>query len=325
MKEIEILMRDVNENRLSLEDAGRKLVELIYKNKQWFGLNKLGEDELHDFMLENYTLFIRLFKNYDNSKGDFLCYLLGNVSQAFQGWKRESARVLIKRKTLEEIEYTRLRSEGIYEFTGEALYVSDILLDQEHPSEEIKRMISYHNMHSQRTEGTRKAKALDRFRQDVVLILMVKSWYLIDSVLLEKISAVTQIQEDTLTEILDRTKKLMEKKTNQFNFTIKNRDRSYYFKELYRVESDSYYGKRLAYLINRKQSYHSENWNRFNMKLQSQNRKLVPSNRIVSLVLGMDQRRIQYLLEKANKNMDNLSLNCYYGRHEDLLGERKFE
>ena len=257
MKELEILLRDFGEKRLNPEEAGRKLIEFIYKNKKWFGLNKLEEDELHDFMLENYTLFTRLFCNYDSSKGDFACYLMGNVLQAYQGWKRETAKTLIKRKTLEEIEFMRVMSEESYELSDDALYVSDIILDQGNPAEEIRRMVSYSNNHSMRTESAFKAKSLERLRQDAVLILMVKSWYLIDSVLLEKISAITEIQEETLAEIIEKTKKLMEKKTDKLNCTIKIRNKSYYYKELYRIKGFSHYGKDLSFIINRKQSYHS--------------------------------------------------------------------
>lgn len=325
MKELEKMAQDFQEKRIDEKTAVNKLVEFIYRNKTWFGLNRLNEDDLHDFMLKMFPLFTGIFNRYDSSIGTFTCYLIGNIIQAYHGWKRGNARLQIKRRTLEEIECQRLMSNESGRFSDNTLFVSDLQLYQEHPVEEIKRMVSYHKESISRTEMTRKVKSIEKIRQEAALILMVKSWYLVDNHLLEKISAVTQVPSNSLIEILDKTKDLMERKTDKMNFTMLSRDRSYYYRERYRIERESPYGMNLSMTINRKRNFHSKKWHKFNRRLQDHNRRLVPSNRIVALVLGMDQRRVQYVLDRINKNMDILSLNWYYGRHEDLFGKRKLE
>ncbi|MBO4320568.1 MAG: hypothetical protein J5857_08880, partial [Treponema sp.] len=105
MKELESMIYDFQKKRINTDDAVRRLVEFMYRHKNWFGLNRLMEDELHDFLLENYPLFTHLFKNYDSTKGDFTCYVFGNITQAYHGWKRMNTSYQIKKVTLEEIEY----------------------------------------------------------------------------------------------------------------------------------------------------------------------------------------------------------------------------
>ena len=323
MQELEKLLQDVREKRISMEDAGHRLVEFIYRNKIWFGLNKLKEDELHDFLLKYYGLFSRLFKNYDSSKGDFSCYLIGNVSHAYMGWKRTSARRIIKQITLEEIEWSRLKSEQIYETADASLYVSDLLSNQIPSFKKSMPMMSYRKKTSPRVKESKKGYPSPKTIQDTVLVLMVKSWFLIEGEILEKISALTQVPTESLMEILRKTRAIMADKSKKIDMTIKNRNESYYFMEHYRVADN--YTEELSYIINRKRIYHSNNWKKFNEKLARQNKNLIPSNKRVGLILGMDSRRVQYIMDRADKNMDIMSLNWYYIRHEDLFGKRKLE
>lgn len=325
MQELENLAQKVLEKRITVEDAIRKLLDFIYRNKTWFGLNRLDEDELHDFLLDQYHVFNRLFNNYDSSRGNFTCYLFGNILQAYQGWKRTKARSMLKNRTLEEIECLRVKTEEYGDFPDGSLYVSDSPLIQELPVEDLRRIISYQKRSGLRSEEGGKNRAIDSFRQSAVLVLMVKSWYLIDLILLEKISLVTEIQVESLIEILDKTRRIMEKKGDKLNYVRQSRNQSYYYMERCKVIGNLHYGMKLSQIINRKQDFHSQKWKKFNSMIKDQNRRLVPSNRIVGQILGMDQRRVQYILDKANKNMDILSLYCYYRRHEDLLGQRKFE
>ncbi|MBR4005599.1 MAG: hypothetical protein IKI90_07095 [Treponema sp.] len=325
MKELEDLVRDYQEKRIGEKEAGRILVEHIYRNRIWFGLKKLEDDELHDFLLDQYSMFSRIFKSYDHSKGDFTCYLFGNINRAYNGWKRESARDYLKIRTLEEIECTRLRAEKSYEFTDESLFVCDFPPEHVHTGEKVRHNISYKKRLEERGTTDTGETAADRFRQDAVLVLMVKSWYLIESELLEKISMATGIHAEDLLQIIQKTRKIMESKKELINHTKMKRDESYYYMERYRLESNFPYAMRLAYTINRKRTFHSGNWQRLNDRLKSQNKILVPSNRIVAQVLGLQQRRVQYIMDKMIKNMDIISLNWYYTRHEDIFGKRKLE
>ena len=85
MKELEKMAQDFQEKRIDEKTAVNKLVEFIYRNKTWFGLNRLNEDDLHDFMLKMFPLFTGIFNRYDSSIGTFTCYLIGNIIQAYHG------------------------------------------------------------------------------------------------------------------------------------------------------------------------------------------------------------------------------------------------
>ena len=294
MKELESMIYDYQKKRINTDDAVRRLVEFMYRNKNWFGLNRLVEDEFHDFLLETYPLFSHLFKNYDSTKGDFTCYVFGNVTQAYHGWKRINSSHQIRKITLEEIECSRLKTE-------ESLYVSDILSVPEYCPEKTRLNIKYRKKTAQRMDDLEKESQQEKFMQETVLILMVKSWYMIEHSLVEKISLFTGIPTDTLTEILNKTKELMSDKTEKINKLKSARNTRYFYKELYRMKCNSTYGMNLAYLINRKQEYHSNKWRKSIERIRIQNKKLIPSNRIVGLILGIDQRRVQYLLQKANR------------------------
>lgn len=50
-----------------------------------------------------------------------------------------------------------------------------------------------------------------------------------------------------------------------------------------------------------------------------------PSNKAIAQITGMDERQISYIIRRAAKNIDNLSLKWYSVPHENILGNRKSE
>lgn len=50
-----------------------------------------------------------------------------------------------------------------------------------------------------------------------------------------------------------------------------------------------------------------------------------PSNKAIAQITGMDERQISYIIRRAAKNIDNISLKWYSVPHENILGNRKSE
>ena len=90
MKKIEKLPKLVGEGKMSPDKAALEIMEAVYKNRSYFGLKKLQEDQLHDFMLFYYEKSKTVFQLYKSGLGSFTSFLYRHVGNALLSWTRDT-------------------------------------------------------------------------------------------------------------------------------------------------------------------------------------------------------------------------------------------
>jgi hypothetical protein len=331
MKELEDVYNLVREGKISVDDGARKLMEIVYRNKAWFGLYALDMDELHDFLLEQFGKFKRLFVIFDEKIGSFPSFVYGGIAHGLKSWRKMKSR-----KNFDELAIDSLQSlayeESLCNYgTPEDAYFcecqSEIPDMGDLNSVAVKKDVDYGMCRrGERTSVTENAeRRILKLRKIAVLVLTLKCCNSVDESMIEKAAAVSGKSVEDVRSLVDEARKCTEIKVKRWNSILRTRDKAFLYKRRFHLESEALdKSSLLCSVVSQKALVQDRVWEEKN-GLLSEPKKLEPSNMAVGRILGITDRKVKYIMDSASKNMDTLSLSRYYGRHETLFGKRKSE
>ena len=327
--EIEKLAQDVKTGRITAEQGARKLMEIVYCHKAFFGLSQLDEDQIIDFVIYQYPKFITVFRIYDIGCGTFMSFLQGSVRGTYATWKKRMARnsaVSSAANSAESLLYEE--DEAKYRLPEEEF----ILKEEKAESEALCASPGAINSF-RRTDGsvsTRykdpriEKKRADTLRRTAVLILALKSSYFLDDSMLLKVSRYTGYSVNRLHKMCDRVNATLGKKIEHRNECIRCRDNAYYFHRKYMMESHNLNSRTTwAQFIAGKYEKQTKIWIAKNKNLSRKEYVVTATNKAVAETLGMNPRHVFYVIKQAKENVDILRPKQYYTEYETLSCNRK--
>ncbi|MBR4387083.1 MAG: hypothetical protein IKP51_11240 [Treponema sp.] len=331
MNQLKEIIEEFKEGKTDLEASVRALAEYVYKNRLWYGLGKLSMDSLHDFMVAYIPRLKNVLLSYCDNQGTFEGFLYANISMGIKLWKRKAAAQMARQNCLNFISRMGLEEkEYDYQMDEESCVCGRD--ESESPSieklREIKkrfRPVTYENFRHKAYSGLDYSLFSEKKAQVIkktCLVLFAKCAYYADEELTEKISVIT---ETPIEELKILKQKIMDELTPRMERIKKcrcARDASFYYRNKYIIEmknlrEDSY----LAKSIEKKIQERGRMWEEKNSKLHEDSHFMIPANTAVGRVLGISARKVKYILDYAQKNMDNLTFRRYNKCYEDLFGK----
>ena len=331
MKNLEKLAQQVSDGTLSVDKASLQIMETVYKNRKWFGLKKLQGDDLHDFMLFYYERSKAVFSFYKPELGSFENFLYVNINNALLAWYKTRAKRSCEESTLsmmDDIFYEE--SVKSYEKMDPASVCA--AMDNDIPS--INRILemrkkdekSYSMRRGRKIRNSRAGFAkTENLRKEACLVLLLKSCSFVSDSMIENAAAVCGKSFGEIKKLVEEAKRSIKSKKNRISRLEKTRDNFFYYKRKFTAEMErADVGSDTSMEIGAKIEKADAAWRIKNEQLHSENLR-VPSNVTIGRLLGISDRHVRYVINQAQKNMDNITLKSYYVKYEDLLGKRKQE
>ncbi len=261
----------IKENRLSLEEGSKKIIEHIYSNPLRFGLVQMSEDERSDFILYLFEHFNNIIMNYSENMSAFSTYIINVVKKKKCAWYRNCFRA-------------RAKQESVKQY-----YIN------EEPKVFCEDPILYcNNVKNERLYNHKEALA--------ILVIALKSSYYLTPYHISVLSQKTGYSEKTLCELKERIEQCIQKKIDLCTSTYEKISSSYIKKnscyyELMRVEKNSCISERLK----ERHITYTLNWKRhlINYKKKSLIR---PSNSQIAEVLNLKEHVVSRIIRETDFN-----------------------
>ncbi len=331
MKSLEKIPQLVKDGNMSLDQAAVQIMEHIYKNRSWFGLKKMKDDNLHDFLLFYYERSKQIFDLYKPELGSFTSFLYGNINNALLAWSK-----LIQKKAYDE-HGLELLSDVVYEesvCTYSQMEPPEVCQSANGDAPPIQKVIELTKQEERRYSFDRGRKfriaemhdlKKKELRKEACLVLLLKSCSFATDSLIEKTAAVCERSVKDIKKLVEKARNSMKAKNIRISKLEKARDNFFYFKRKYFAELESSdVNTEFCRIIGNKIVKADQAWKDKNRQLKSETLR-VPSNVTIGKLLGMSDRHVRYIINQASKNMDNISLKSYYGQYENIFGKRKFK
>lgn len=319
-EEIELLARSVEEKTLSKEDGARKLMEYVYRQPSLFGLNRLDEDQLIDFLIYQFPKFVKIFSIYDKTYGTFSSFLQGSVRGTFVTWKKRCIRnnaLTGSLSAVDELQYEE--SVHRYKLPEEELLDKEEALSVASCSDNPPELFF---PHFHRVDGTLSFRykdplleknRLDNLRRVIILVLTLKSSFYVDEPLLRKVSRVTGYPMSSLEKMKNSINQTLVRKIERRNACRNCRDNAFFFHRKYLAEARQL-DKKTSWskLIVEKYNKQTNVWIEKNNKLALKEYAVSASDHIVGQVLGISPRRVSYVIRQLRENMDTNTSKEYH-------------
>ena len=310
MKEIEEIYENFKNGKLNEKEASLKLIEIIFLKKREFGLSKLDEDSLSDFLIYELTHLEKIFKIYKENAGSFSNFLYGNVNISLTYYNRKKALQKTKAEYVSQIceEYY---SENEYNYS-----LSEIeqkrLSESDCTSEEIEKL----------KEILQKSRLIFRNPKKLKLalkILVIKSCYFLTEDLINKTAILIEIKKEDLYTLIEKGIGEIKSKLGRIESMTQKRDNAYFYRNRYMLQRCRY-SEEPSWLkvVNKKYAIQNQRWEASINELSESKQNLCPSNVSVAKILGIDERSVAYIIKKLDANIDSFLLPCYSLTHEIL-------
>lgn len=331
MKEIEEIYKDFSNGTAGTEQTVSRLMEYVFVNKNYIGFGWIDEDSFSEFLIFLHSKLEKILRNYNCHEDSFMTYFLTVLKNTMryrikQSYRKKDSEVCfddISRLDYEEEKHRYECSESSLEVNAETdehtleeLVKEELFLDDDTKS---GQPIKYRLILSKKLQER-------KHRKMAVLILALKSCLYLNERMIDRVALITGIKRTELCRMLAKAhQSLEEKRESLYKLTLR-RNSAFFFRRKYmlqklKVRGDKYKCELLAKKIENKNS----TWERSLEMLNKKKCFFSPSNKAIAQITGMDERQISYIIRRAAKNIDNLSLKWYSVPHENILGNRKSE
>ncbi len=240
VNESEIIAQQVLSGNKSAEDGARALMEIIYRNKKWFGLYKLDLDQTHDFLIAVFPKLVRLFSIYDPSIGAFTPFLYAAISSALTTWRRKIVRISMGEESIRLCDSINVEESNLQydELEFASCSKPEEIYETKNPSAKFKLSNS-----SRKSAGRGVKKAIlsaankkELQKKEICLYLALKSSYFMDEDLIEKVSKFVELPSSELRKMLDQMNAQLGRKINRREICIRKRDSAFFYHRKYMLE-----------------------------------------------------------------------------------------
>lgn len=312
MKEFENLYVEYKLEKKDKEETCKKLIELIFLKKRELGLSTIDEDNFQDFLIYEMKKLPKVLDSYKENCGKFSSYIYGSLQMAYFYWTKK------KKRTYE--------TQNFVSYCGQEYYESQHLNYKEYEKETEEKLISKEeeDIYSKRFLERQKLKKEEKFLNEALIILCLKSCYYIESETIKKIANFTGTEQKQLETWIDEAKQEITKRKKNMEQIQQRRDNAYYYKNKYLLHKNSLGTSNEWYeLINKKFIKQSNRWNLTVKHMMKKNKYLSPTNISIGKILNKNERHIAYVLKKININMDSYELKCYPFHYENLSSNQQ--
>lgn len=289
---IENIYFSVQKGEISQKEAKNQLLTLIVKEPQFFGLEKLNNDDLQETICKIISKVESIFDNYDKRKNTkFSSYFQLVVRYIYQTWR--------KNKTNENIKYSIINNLNKFEFferENENIYS---------PEKNIENLPSISDNNQNIKYYTDKVHRKTQNLKLEFLIIALKSSHVITENQINQISRFTKISKTYLLDIIEKANQKLSKRKLQINHLEKMINRDYFKLEEIKMKINLVkYGEIEKNIFQEKYKAITNRRNKNLEKLKSI--KLVPSDKIISDILKISPGKIRYYI-KRNYKLYNIS------------------
>lgn len=289
---IENIYFSVQKGEISQKEAKNQLLTLIVKEPQFFGLEKLNNDDLQETICKIISKVESIFDNYDKRKNTkFSSYFQLVVRYIYQTWR--------KNKTNENIKYSIINNLNKFEFferENENIYS---------PEKNIENLPSISDNNQNIKYYTDKVHRKTQSLKLEFLIIALKSSHVITENQINQISRFTKISKTYLLDIIEKANQKLSKRKLQINHLEKMINRDYFKLEEIKMKINLLkYGEIEKNIFQEKYKAITNRRNKNLEKLKSI--KLVPSDKIISDILKISPGKIRYYI-KRNYKLYNIS------------------
>ena len=289
---IENIYFSVQKGEISQKEAKNQLLTLIVKEPQFFGLEKLNNDDLQETICKIISKVESIFDNYDKRKNTkFSSYFQLVVRYIYQTWR--------KNKTNENIKYSIINNLNKFEFferENENIYSPEKNIENLPSRSDNNQNIKYYTDKVHRKTQSLKLE---------FLIIALKSSHVITENQINQISRFTKISKTYLLDIIEKANQKLSKRKLQINHLEKMINRDYFKLEEIKMKINLVkYGEIEKNIFQEKYKAITNRRNKNLEKLKSI--KLVPSDKIISDILKISPGKIRYYI-KRNYKLYNIS------------------
>ena len=289
---IENIYFSVQKGEISQKEAKNQLLTLIVKEPQFFGLEKLNNDDLQETICKIISKVESIFDNYDKRKNTkFSSYFQLVVRYIYQTWR--------KNKTNENIKYSIINNLNKFEFferENENIYSPEKNIENLPSISDNNQNIKYYADKVHRKTQSLKLE---------FLIIALKSSHVITENQINQISRFTKISKTYLLDIIEKANQKLSKRKLQINHLEKMINRDYFKLEEIKMKINLLkYGEIEKNIFQEKYKAITNRRNKNLEKLKSI--KLVPSDKIISDILKISPGKIRYYI-KRNYKLYNIS------------------
>lgn len=317
---IEKIPEMVKSGQMNWEQAAKELVVFIISNKPMFGLQKLDEDFISEFIITFLDKGPESMNEYDTTRGSFFAYLFC-ITRNFQ------TSLMKKAAIHNQIEYLKL-SESIYNYENKIEAYMNIKYDDfERPKVPFSykpisfkdfqlacKTDSYHIkkvMNSDTSVFSENIKEkLKEFSpkmiQNIIMVLALKSSYYITDNQIEKISDLLNINSVTLHQMIQEIKNQMERRIRNKEKIENRRNRAYFLHKRFKSqmewnENNTAEPDYENLKLNKKYQKNTRNWKNLNHQLEEGKIHIRPTTKLIAKILGMSPRQVTYYQTTARK------------------------
>lgn len=290
------------------------LLEHLFLNREKAGLSRIDDDCFSEFLIYLAEHLDPVIKRYNSSVSDFTNYFFGVLRSSFFWWYRKYRSQLdnnyylaaVGGEDIDEREYEYKCSEKSNEIeTNEKL----LSVEDLKKITEAKIGASYKDVLKHKRISNVSDSNTEVLRNEACLVLAVKSCFFIDDEMIEKLSVITGIPFDEILDLVNQAKSSMNRKIFNKKELERKRNFAYFQKkksELCAAGRRNYFWD--VYFLDEKSRFHDRKWLQILEKLKTCNLKMVPSNNVVGMILGIDCRRVSYIVKIAQKNLESIKL-----------------
>ena len=292
---IENIYFSVEKGEISKKEAENQLVTLLIEEPQFFGLEKLNNDELQEIIFEIINKMDSIFANYDKTRNTkFSTYFQLIVRYTYQTWRKTKANEEIKNTILKN-----LNNNEVYEREKANIYSPENIVENLPIIHDYEQNNEYSGLNMKLEK--RKNPELE------FLIIALKSSHIITENQITQISKITKIDKNKLVELIEKLNKKLSKRKVQISHLEKMINRDYFKLEEIKIKLTlSKYSEIEKKVLQEKYDSITKRKNKNYEKLKCI--KLVPSDKIISDILNISTGKIRYYI-KRNYKLYNIKPN----------------
>ncbi len=279
MKNLEEVIREYREKRITLKEMADEAIEAVFKNPCYFKLDRMHEDERSDFIMYVYTKMNQIIETYNPNISSFRTYLANFINSMLRSWLRIYFRKQAHEKAIEE-----------YAITEYAVTVSDAEPEYEIEEHEHKQTPLPDNVKRYLRSCMKRIPDSTK-----IMMLALKSEHFINSSHIKKLQKATGIPEEKILDMFLRLQGPLYKKKLLFNHHRELQNKSYILKKrssllLESTGDNSYMREQLK----KSKEFHNDSWKRYTDKLRRL-KIIIPSNLEIAKILGISSDQIRRL------------------------------
>jgi hypothetical protein len=251
------------------------LFEGIYRYPYIFGYYDLDEDSRSAFLLSIFPYLPKLLISYDPLRSSFITYASNSVKLYAKSWRRKAAKARANRDSL------------AYCYSCESDFESGVMVAESEPAygtQEIPDALLLPDLSK-------------HYYSDMLLVLALKCASKLSDRQINEISVTVGLPAKVLSTYVSTIKQKMNRKFENRQQLIENRNRTWFLKARYRLELERLPPESVQSALVKKQYIIQTK------ALVAKNKQLkedvIPANSHIGTLLHMDPRKVARLLQQA--------------------------